>query len=125
MTDTLPVVCYGFFSGHGNSFRKTVPDDLKQLAHGGNFVWAPLVRLSDAQEAADERDRLRVENERLSRANAALLDQMHHFAHADQKLWDESMRAPEDFERWVRSRATHMLAQFNGRASVLDDGGTK
>ncbi len=51
----------------------------------------------------------------LKMANSELLDQMHHFAHADQKLWDESQRDPESFKSWVRSRAAHLLAKFNTR----------
>lgn len=46
-------------------------------------------------------------------ANAELLDQMHHFANADQRLWDEGQRDPESFKSWVRSRAAHLLAKFN------------
>lgn len=41
-----------------------------------------------------------------------LLDQMHHFANAEQRLWDETQRSPEAFKIWVRSRASHLLAKF-------------
>lgn len=54
------------------------------------------------------------------RANAELLDQMHHFANADQRLWDEGQRDAESFKSWVRSRAAHLLAKFN-RPAALDD----
>ena len=47
-----------------------------------------------------------------------LLDQMHHFANADQWLWDESQRDPESYKSWVRSRAAHMLRKFTNRAAI-------
>lgn len=57
--------------------------------------------------------------ERLEAANAALLDQMHHFANADQRLWDEGMRDAESFKSWVRSRAAYLLAKFNAPPAAL------
>ena len=55
---------------------------------------------------------------------AELLDQMHHFANADQRLWDESQRDPESFKSWVRSRAAHLLAKFTDRAAAEATGVT-
>jgi hypothetical protein len=51
----------------------------------------------------------RSDTERLQLTVNALLDQMHHFAHCDMKLWDESMRNDAQFKSWVQSRARRML----------------
>lgn len=56
-----------------------------------------------------------------SKIIAELLDQMHHFANADQRLWDEGQRDPESFKSWVRSRAAHLLAKFTDRAALDDN----
>lgn len=45
-------------------------------------------------------------------ALAELLDQMHHFAHTDMKLWEPELRTDAAFKSWVQSRAAHLLHKF-------------
>ena len=67
----MKTVAYGFFSGHGNHFRETVSAELKDLAHGGNFIWAPLVRRTDAERLIAEKES---EVQRLRRLLARVVD---------------------------------------------------
>ena len=42
-----------------------------------------------------------------------LLDQMHHFANCDMKLWEPELRNDAEFKRWTQSRAGHLLRKYS------------
>ena len=103
---SLQVVAYGFFSGHGNHFQEKVSPELQELAHGGNFVWAPLVRLSFAQAAIDglQADLAKMTGRR---------DNLHNALHSERDRMDALV------ERLTRERDEARLV-FKVVASELD-----